>query len=306
MNPSSVLRRLYGLERILRIHRPDNDAVTRVLDALETDIEAFHAEHGPILIQVLTGELFVNRQLVRPDDTTRPLFEELGHVLTNLGVEAIAFLPGVSRHALESLAHQVASGGVEPSSVGHIRVAPTTARSRFRELLSLEEQARQVHATLVSAVEELGTTPGEVPLRTLCRALLLTAETVEQAPGAFRGLRVQGRVGPRTQLASGRAVHALQLAAALRMSPSDRLVVGLSAVLGAMVPSGHGASWLLRFGGLGALAPRVVLAVHESTTASSPEEAGVLAQVLALASGNDAIVDPEMVREWAPTQVMAA
>jgi len=305
MNPSPVLRRLYGLHRILRMHRPDNDAVARARAGLLRDLEAFHAEHGTFLVQVLTGELFVNRQLVRPDDTTRPLFSELTHVLSNLGVEALAFLPGVSDHAIDGLAHQIARGGLEPCKVGHIRVAPTSARRGLRALLSDEEHARQVYSALVRATLPLG--EGEaVPLRELSRALLLTADAVEDHPGAFRGLRVNGDVSPRVTVACSRAVHALQLGAALQIAPSDRLVVGLAAVLGSLMPANADASWLLRYGGLGSLAPRVVLTVHEAREASCPEEAGVLAQILALASGRDAVVDPRLSECWAPKGRMVA
>ena len=305
MNPAPVLRRLYGLHRILRLHRADNDAVARALDALQRDLEAFHAEYGTCLIQVLTGELFVNRQLVRPDDTTRPLFEELASIYTGMGIEAVALLPGVSRHSLDSLAHQIASGGVEPSKVGHIRVAAVDPRRNLRRLLSPEEQARQIYAELYRAVAELQHDPGRTPRRRRGRAVLLAAEGVAEHPGAFRGLRLQGRADPRVHLACQRTVKALHLAAAMGRSPSDRLVVGLASVLSAMVPGDEDASWLLRFSGLGALTPRVVLAVHESRTATRPEEASPTAQILALSQGRDDVVDPALSEAWAPKQRMA-
>lgn len=304
MNPTGVLRRLYGLSRVLRLHRPDNDAVARVLDALETDLQAFHDERGTLLLQVLTGEIFVNRQLVRPDATSRPLFDELAHVLQRLGVEAIAFLPGVSRHSLDSFAHQVASGALEPSRVGHIRVAPTSARRGLRRLLSPEEQGRQVFAAVARAFDEVAAAPGEVPLRALSRSLLLASELSEDAPGVFRGMRLSGS-SPQTQLAVQRAMASLQIAASMDLASDDRLALGLAATLGVLLPEECGASWLLRFRGLGSLGARVVVAVHERRTAASAAEAGVLAQVLALSAGDDSIVDPALRGEWAPSRMVA-
>jgi len=294
-----VITLLHSLSRAVALYEPNNNAVIRVLDALEGAIGRYHegGAAGTLSIRLLAEEFFVNGRLLRVDAKIYERAIDVAKTFRRFDVGELRFESGLARGQLDAfatdLAQSVRSGEsqLNPQGYGTISVAKADGRSVASFRFQPHKLAKVLYGSLLDLVDKLYTEveEGNAPsLLSVKRTLQLVIDAMSDHGAMFQVLAAVH--DPTRPVSNSRrrvsaAVDAIGFGYYLALPKADLMYLALGAILGGLSESldpDDAISPLFGFAGLGDSAMPLILAVRDARAARLGHPGGVPGQMLAV------------------------
>lgn len=294
-----VITLLHSLSRTVSLYEPNNNAVIRVLDALEAALDRYQRSSGgsTLSVRLLAEEFFVNGRLLRVDAQMYERAIDVAKTFRRFEVGELRFESGLTRGQLDvftaDLAKSVREGEsrLEPGGYGTISVHRADGRSVASFRFQPHKLAKVLYGSLLDLVEKLyvevnaGNSPSLLPVK---RTLQLVIDAMADHGAMFQVLAAVH--DPTRPVSSSRrrvsaAVDAIGFGYYLGLPKADLMYLALGAILGGLSDSldpDEAISPLFRFGGLGDSAMPLILAVRDARAARLGHPGGVPGQMLAV------------------------
>jgi hypothetical protein len=293
-----LITQLHGLSRMVTLYETNNNAVIRVLDAVEKTIERYHKGAASTLsVRLLAEEFFVNGRLLRVDAQIYERATDVAKTLRRFEVGELRFEPGLTRAQLDNFALDLAASvragenRLAPDGYGNIFVAKAEGRSVASFRFQPHKLAKVLYGSLLDLVEKLYSEVGEgnaPSLLSVKRTLQLVIDAMADHGAMFQVLAAVH--DPTRPVSNSRrrvsaAVDAIGFGYYLGLPKADLMYLSLGAILGGLSDSldpDDAIAPLFRFGGLGDSAMPLILAVRDARAARLGHPGGVPGQMLAV------------------------
>jgi hypothetical protein len=293
-----LITNLHGLSRTVTLYDTNNNAVIRVLDAIEKTVTEYHAGQGGTLsVRLLAEEFFVNGRLLRVDAQIYERATDVAKTFRRFHVGELRFEPGLTRAQLDTFASDLAASvragerQLNPEGYGNISVAKADGRSVASFRFQPNKLAKVLYGSLLDLVEKLygevgeGAAPSLLPVK---RTLQLLIDAMADHGAMFQVLAAihdPTRPVSTARLRVSAAVDAVGFGFYLSLPKADLMYLALGAILGGLSDSlepDDAIAPLFRFGGLGDSAMPLILAVRDARAARLGHQGGVPGQMLAV------------------------
>ncbi len=293
-----IIMQLHGLSRAVMLYETNNNAVIRVLDAINGSLDRYFEKHDSSLsLRLLSEEFFVNGRLLRVDAQFYERATDLAKALLKLKVGELRFEPGIERSQLDAftadLAQSARSGEsqLRPDGYGGLFVGKATGRSVASFRFEAHKLTKVLYGSLLDLVEKLysefsdGRAPSLLPLK---RSLQLIIDSMGENGAMFQ---VMAAVHDPTRSVSharrkvAAAIDAIGFGHYLSLPKSDLMYLALGAILGGLsdtLDPDEAIAPLFRFAGLGDAAMPLVLVVRDARAARLGHPGGVPGMMLAV------------------------
>ncbi len=289
---------LHGLSRTVALYETNNNAVIRVLDAIEKTIERYHAgTSGTLSVRLLAEEFFINGRLLKVDAQMYERATDVAKTFRRFQVGELRFESGLGRGQLDAFASDLAQSvragenQLNPQGYGAIHVAKADGRSVASFRFQPHKLAKVLYGSLLDLVEKLyaeveaGNAPSLLPVK---RTLQLVIDAMADHGAMFQVLAAvhdPTRPVSHSRRRVSAAVDAIGFGYYLALPKADLMYLALGAILGglsdAMDPD-EAIAPLFGFGGLGDSAMPLILAVRDARAARLGHPGGVPGQMLAV------------------------
>ncbi len=293
-----VVTHLHSLSRSVALYEPNNQAVIRVMDALEAGVKRYHeGTSSSLSVRLMAEEFFINGRLLKVDVQTYERANDVANTLLRFDVGEIRFEPGLTRAQIEhfttDLAQSVRAGEskLNPEGYGNILVSKAMGRSVASFRFKPHKLAKVLYGSLLDLVQKLyqeveaGRSPSLLPVK---RTLQLVIDSMSDSGAMFQVLAaVHDPTRPVSleRLRVSAAVDAVGFGYFLDLPKADLMYLALGAILGglsdAMDPD-EAIAPLFRFAGLGDSAMPLILAVRDARAARLGHPGGVPGSMLAV------------------------
>ncbi len=290
---------LHSLSRAVALYEPNNNAVIRVLDAMEAALGRYHegAGGGTLSVRLLAEEFFVNGRLLRVDVQIYERAIDVAKTLRRFDVGELRFESGLTRAQLDAftldLSQSVRAGEsqLNPQGYGSIFVAKADGRSVASFRFQPHKLAKVLYGSLLDLVEKLyveageGNAPSLLPVK---RTLQLVIDAMAEHGAMFQVLAAvhdPTRAVSTSRRRVSAAVDAIGFGYYLVLPKADLMYLALGAILGGLSDSldpDDAIAPLFRFAGLGDSAMPLILAVRDARAARLGHPGGVPGQMLAV------------------------
>jgi hypothetical protein len=294
-----IITLLHGLSRAVALYETNNNAVIRVLDALEEAIARYHQAHdgGTLSVRLLAEEFFINGRLLKVDAQMYERATDVAKTFRRFQVGELRFESGIGRGQIDAfaadLAQSVRAGEnqLNPQGYGAISVSKADGRSVASFRFQPHKLAKVLYGSLLDLVEKLytevgaGNAPSLLPVK---RTLQLVIDAMADHGAMFQVLAAvhdPTRPVSHSRRRVSAAVDAIGFGYYLALPKADLMYLALGAILGglsdAMDPD-EAIAPLFGFSGLGDSAMPLILAVRDARAARLGHPGGVPGQMLAV------------------------
>ncbi len=293
-----VITQVHSLSRAVALYEPNNNAVIRVMDALEACVNRYlEGTGGSLSVRLMAEEFFINGRLLRVDVQTYERANDVAKTLLRFDVGEIRFEQGMTRTQLEhftgDLAQSVRSGDnkLNPEGYGAILVSKAVGRSVASFRFKPHKLAKVLYGSLLDLVEKLykDVDQGQTPsLLSVKRTLQLVIDSMGDNSAMFQVLAAvhdPTRPVSAERLRVSAAVDAVGFGYYLGLPKADLMYLALGAILGGLsdaLDPDEAIAPLFRFSGLGDSAMPLILAVRDARAARLGHPGGVPGQMLAV------------------------
>ena len=294
---TKVLIILHAFSSVLKLYESNNQAVVRQLNALESELQKFFATGAPALrLTLRSEEFFINDRLLKVDLQLYTRAKELAEQLSVFEWNDLKFSNPTSRADLEQFvdgySSSIRSSTNQMSAQGYGGITGTKAVGSSAAAFRFEPSKLAIwtYAGLIDVVESLynshrlGETPSLLPVR---RSLQMVIDNMQEHSGIYQMLssfRDSKRPRSPANQHVAMAIDAIGFGQFLGMPPIEVLNLALASVLSGLSDPDATAietvAPLYSFTGLGELALRLVLLLHDSRQARAGSSVGVPGNVL--------------------------
>ncbi|MBK7977462.1 MAG: hypothetical protein IPK07_30770 [Deltaproteobacteria bacterium] len=289
---------LFGLGRALNLYEVNNAAIGRLVDGVAATLDKHRAHGGgPLKLELLAEEFFVNGSLLAVDPRLYERATELARGLDRFRIGSLAFDGPCERAVVTRFATDwaaslrggqsaFAADGYPGITLGQAEVSIASFRFDpdrlalwlYASLLDLTEEVAADHAA--------GVIPSLLQVRRLLQltidGLARHAPTYELLAAARNPTRALGAERLRVAI----AVEAIGFGHHLGLAKRRLMTLGLGGLLGGLASSADpdaAVEPLLGFPGLGDAAPALVVTLHDARRIRAGGTGGLSGHVLALA-----------------------
>ncbi|NOY24638.1 MAG: hypothetical protein GXP62_02090 [Oligoflexia bacterium] len=295
---AAILGSIFSLVRALRLYAPNNAAVIRILDELESNLTSwFEQGDTELSLKVMTGEAFVNGRLLKTDVGLYEKITSLHERLSLLGVNEFTFLHGIDRATLESLAADLVEAMTNNENklalrdTGTLRLGLAKGDAIASYRFEPDRLAVWLYGSLLDLADTLyqqvltGPPPSLLPLR---RTLQLVIDNMRSHAAIYQLLAA---ISDPDQVPSPATRHVrvaidmVGFGLFLNLPVRDLMTMGLAGVLGGIATgqdTDAAIRSLLGMPGLGEAAMPLTLLLHDAVAARAHRESGMPGRTLAM------------------------
>ena len=304
-----VINALYSLSSILKLYEVNNDAVARIMDTLNGEFKLAFAEIKELHLMLRKDEFFINDQLLKVDLSLYTKARELAITLDAFDWGDIRISSGVGELEVEkfvqafsdSLRHTKSMFPKEgfPNIKGRKAKGSSAAAFRFEP----ERLAIWLYSGLIDIVEQVyglheqGEQPSLLPLR---RSLQMIIDNMRSQSGIYQMLSAVRAIDTKRTLSNKRvavAIDSIGFGAFLELESSDLMIIALSGVLGGLSSDPDPIETvkpLMNYSGLGQLALKLILTLHDARASAMGEQVGILGQLLMIVERYHDLLDSNL------------
>ena len=303
-----VINALYSLSSILKLYEVNNDAVVRIMETLQKELQDTFTEVNELHLMLRKDEFFINDQLLKVDLALYTKAREVAIILDAFNWGDIRISSEIGTLEVENFVQAFSDSLRHSKSMfpknGFPNIKGQKARGSSAAAFRFEPErlAIWLYSGLIDIVEQIyqlhenGEQPSLLPLR---RSLQMVIDNMRSQSGIYQMLSAVRDIDTARSESNKRvavAIDSVGFGAFLHLEPSDLMVIALSGVLGGLSKSRDPIQTvqpLMNYSGLGLLALKLILTLHDARAAYQGEQVGILGQLLMIVESYHDLLDAE-------------